>query len=196
MLGQASGELAPDRLEWTLVVRVADADPRAAFDACSARLKDVVRALGDAELSSSAVTVEAEWHTHGHKQTGRQIARGALTVVAPIADAGAVASAAMAAGADDLHGPRALLPDTSELLDDLYEQAVRAARRTAERMATAGGRTLGRMLSVRDPRADEADPYVARAVAASGTGDGEGPPVLARPRRLDVAVAAVFELTG
>ncbi len=195
VLGRATGELAPDRVQWTLAVSEVDTHPSVAFDRCSERLRKLVAALGDAEVVTGKVAVEDEWHRHGHKQTGRHVASGRLTAVAPIERAGVLAAAAMEAGADSLSGPRALYPDDSAAVDALYGAAVTNARATAEQMATAAGRTLGRVVSIRDPRADEPEGrYYASAVAASGGGDEEGPPVLTRPQRLSVAVAVVFEL--
>jgi uncharacterized protein YggE len=193
VLGTATGELAPDRIEWALVVRERDADSRVAFDRCVKRLRELAEALSAADVTTGTVTTEPEFHERGYRPTGRHLASAALIVVVPLAQGGEIAAAAMAAGADELHGPKALLPDTAATLDALFEQAVLAARVTAERMAAAAGRSLGRVVSVRDPRADESDGRV-HGFAASGGGHGDGPPVIARPQRLSVAVAVVFEL--
>ena len=194
VLGTAVGELAPDRVEWTLVVSETDTDPNAAFKRCSERLRVLTEALAEGELTTGRVAVEDEWHTHGHKTTGRHVASGVVTAAAPIARAGELAAAAMNAGADSLQGPHALFPDGAPTHDALFGDAVRSARSTAEQMASAAGRTLGRVVSVRDPRADESDGTVYASAASGGARDGEGPPVLTRPRRLSVAVAVVFEL--
>ncbi len=47
VLGRASGELAPDRIEWTLIVRETDDDPRAAFARCAKRLGTLAGPDGD-----------------------------------------------------------------------------------------------------------------------------------------------------
>ena len=57
VLGRAYGELAPDRIEWTLIVREVDADPRAAFDRCAQRLNALAEALAMAEVTTGAVAV-------------------------------------------------------------------------------------------------------------------------------------------
>jgi uncharacterized protein YggE len=193
VLGTATGELAPDRVEWSLAVRERDADSRVAFDRCAQRLRALAEALSAAEVTTGAVTTAPEFHERGYKPTGRHLASAALTVVVPLAVGGEIAAAAIEAGADELHGPKALLPDTAPTLDALFEQAVRAARVTAEGMAAAAGRSLGRVVSVRDPRADESDGMVYGEAMSAG-GHGDGPPVIARPQRLSVAVAVVFEL--
>jgi uncharacterized protein len=195
VLGRATAELEPDRVQWTLAVSEVDTHPSVAFQRCSKRLRKLVAALGDTEVVTGKVAVEDEWHRHGHKQTGRHVASARLTATAPIELAPALAATAMEAGADSLRGPHALYPDHSAAVDELYGAAVTNARATAEQMATAAGRALGRVVSIRDLRSDEPEGrYYLSAVAASGGGDEDGPPVLTRPQRLSVAVAVVFEL--
>lgn len=91
------------------------------------------------------------------------------------------------------------MPDPAELIDALLAEAVQAARRRAEGMATAAGRRLGRVLSVSDRRAesdDEFDQELRIGTRMSGPSDSDDgvPPVIPRPQRLSVAVAVVFEL--
>jgi uncharacterized protein YggE len=194
VLGTAVGELPPDRVEWTLVVREVDNHASLAFNRCSERLRALAGALAEAELTTGRVNVEEEYHSHGHKLTGRHIATGSLKAASPIDRAGELAATAMNAGADSLFGPRALFPDETGTRDALYGAAVANARATAAGMATAAGRTLGRVVSIRDPRADESDGTVYAMAASGHGGDEDGPPVLTRPQRLSVAVAVVFQL--
>ncbi len=195
VLGTAVGELAPDRVQWKLTVHEADAEPAAAFERCSARLGALAAALADSEVVTDKVTVYEEWHTNGNKKTGRTVASGTLTATSPIDRAGALAATAMHAGADSLHGPRALYPDATATRDALSAQAVTNARATARLMAGAAGRTLGRVVSLRDPRGDErGEPYIEDLRAGGAGGQDDGPPILTRPQRHSVAVAVVFEL--
>ena len=93
-----------------------------------------------------------------------------LVVTAPLEQASTVATAAMDAGADELHGPTLRYPDATASLDALLPQAVEAARRNADAIAAAAGRRAGRVLSVTDPtaRMDPDERRYARATAASG----------------------------
>jgi len=191
-VGNAAGEIAPDRAEWTLAVHETDADPREAFSRCNARMRTVAGALELAEVTIGAVSLAQEYHQHGHKPTGRHLAYGSLVAVAPLDAAGAVAAIGAEYGADRIDGPRFLTPDTEPLLDELAAEAVRAARRRAEKMAEAAGRTLGRALSVRDDRATPEGGHMTYAVAASG-GVNE-PPVAARNVPLRVTAEVTFEL--
>jgi uncharacterized protein len=203
VLGRAVGELAPDRVEWTLTVREEDADPRAAFSRCAERLRALAAGLAAADVTTGAVTVyeHTERGEHGARRpTGRHVAQAALTASAPLDLGGEVAAAAMEAGADQLRGPHPQLPDPAETIDALLAEAVAAARRRAEGMAAAAGRRLGRVLSVSDRRAesdDEFDQELRIGSRMSGGGadyDDSVPPVIPRPQRLSVAVAVVFGL--
>jgi len=201
VVGRARGELAPDRVEWVLVVRETDSDPRAAFARCSDRLRGLAGTLAMAQVTTGAVTV-AELRSPRRpdapsEPTGKHEARAALTAIAPLDLGGEVAAAAMEAGADELHGPKLLTPDAAEAIDALGAQAVKAARRRAERMAEAAGRRVGRAVSIGDHQSfdDEFDDAVmVRRESAGGGGDGR-PPVIPRPQVLVVSVRVVFELT-
>ncbi len=188
--GQAEGEIAPDRAEWTLGVHEADRDVREAFSRCSARMRALAGALELAEVTIGVVRLAPEYDQHG-RTTGTHLAYGALTAVAPVDAAGAVAAIGVEYGADRIDGPRFLTPDAELLLDRLAAEAVRSARRRAEAMAEAAGRALGRALAVRDDRASREDGHVAFAVAASGVGE---PPAAARNVTLRVTAEVTFEL--
>ncbi len=200
VLGRAHGELAPDRIEWTLIIRESDSDPRAAFDRCAQRLATLAGALSMAEVTTGATAVSPERDPETRRPTGRHEAHAALTALAALELGGEVAAAAMEAGADVLRGPHVRLPDAAETVDDLLAEAVLAARRRAERMAAAAGRRLGRVVSVRDARIDEdldveyGDVEVQAMSLRSGGGERGTRAVIPRPQRLYAAVAVVFEL--
>jgi uncharacterized protein YggE len=202
VLGRATGGLEPDRVEWSLLVREEDADPRAAFARCSERLRELTERLAQAELTTGAVTVRehTERGEHGVRvPTGRHAASAALTATAPLELGGEVAAAAIDAGADELRGPYVRFPDPAPLVDDLLAEAVHTARRSAERMAAAAGRALGRVLSVSDGRIESDWEFSSEAQAMSRRSggdslDSEPPPVIPRPQRLFIAVTVVFAL--
>jgi uncharacterized protein YggE len=183
--GTASTEVTPDAVEWSLVVHEAGSDGRETFARCSARLRALLGALEGVEVTTGPVGVSPEVTERG-VPTGRQHARAALTAVAPLTDAGELAAAAIEAGADELHGPTLRTSGIEAARDALYAEAVHAARRRAQAMAEASGRTLGRVLSVRD-----SDEPIGHAVFAASAA---APPVIPRPQKIDVAVQVVFEL--
>jgi len=194
--GVATTERTPDRVEWELVVRETDADARAAFARCTMRLRALAAALSDAEITTGPVAVSPEYGER-HTPTGRQQARASLTAVAPLANAGELAAAAIEGGADELRGPTLRTSGLDEALDALYAEAVHAARRRAERMAEAAGRTLGRVLSARDHIFDDefGDRYGGAQLMSLTGGGGQDPPVVPKPVSLRVAIQVVFELS-
>jgi uncharacterized protein YggE len=84
--------------------------------------------------------VQPRWEERG--PAGAE-AMGAVRVRAAAARAGDVAQAAMAAGADRLHGPRFEYDDADGVRGELLGEAVADARRKADRLAAAAGRRLG-----------------------------------------------------
>ena len=125
--------------------------------------------------------------------------KGYIVVDKAGADEEKLLAAAIDAGADELRGPYVRFPDPAPLVDDLLAEAVHTARRSAERMAAAAGRALGRVLSVSDGRIESDWEFSSEAQAMSRRSggdslDSEPPPVIPRPQRLFIAVTVVFAL--
>jgi uncharacterized protein len=101
---------------------------------------------------------------------------------------GEVAQAAMAAGADRLHGPRFEYEQAGEVRGELLGEAVADARGKAERLAAAAGRRLGPVHQIEEAGPDRTISS-ARTVAATAEPD-------VRPRELTVTatVRVVFAL--
>jgi hypothetical protein len=184
--GTAERAVAPGAATWRAEAVEADDDPRAAFERCSSRLNALVErldALG--EVATEAVVVQPRWEERG--QAGAE-AIGAVRIRAAAARAGDVAQAAMAAGADRLHGPRFEYDDAEGVRRELLGEAVADARAKAERLAAAGGRRLGPVRQIQEA-GPERVPGPQRVMAA------EAPDV--RPSELTVTatVTVVFALT-
>jgi len=183
--GTAQRAVAPGAATWRAEAVEADDDPRAAFERCSSRLNALAARLdGLGEVATEAVVVQPRWEEGG--QAGAE-AIGAVRVRAAAGRAGDVAQAAMAAGADRLHGPRFEYDDAEGVRGELLGEAVADARRKAERLAAAGGRRLGRVRRIEESGPERA-PGPQRVMAA------EAPDV--RPRELTVtaSVTVVFAL--
>jgi len=184
--GTANRAVAPEAATWRAEAVESDDDPRAAFERCSSRLNALVaRLAGVGEVATEAVVVQPRFE-EGSAAGAEAI--GAVRVRVDAGRAGEVAQAAMAAGADRLHGPRFEYDHASEVRGELLGEAVADARRKAERLAAAGGRRLGRVRQIEES-GPERVPSPLRAMAA------EAPDV--RPRELTVtaAVTVVFALT-
>ena len=187
--GTAERAVAPGAATWRAEAVEADDDPRAAFERCSSRLNLLVERLeGLGEVATEAVVVQPRWEERG--PAGAE-AIGAVRVRAAAARAGDVAQAAMAAGADRLHGPRFEYDDAAGVRRELLGEAVADARGKAERLAAAGGRKLGPVRQIQES-GPERTPGHFRAAAETVV---ESPDV--RPRELTVTatVTVTFALT-
>ncbi len=182
--GSASRALAPGAATWRAETVEADDDPRAAFERCSARLNALVErltAVGD--VASEAVVVQPRFEERG--PAGAE-AIGAVRVRASAARAGEVAQAAMAAGANRLHGPWFEYEGAEAAQAALLGDAVADARRKAERLAEAAERSLGPVLAVEE---QPDDIHGFEAVAMS-----RAPDVRPREQIVTAVVRVVFAL--
>jgi uncharacterized protein YggE len=186
--GTAEAAVAPGAATWRAEAVESDDDPRAAFERCTARLNALVERLSAVgEVTTEAVVVQPRFEESG--PAGAE-AVGAVRVRSPAGRSGDVAQAAMAAGADRLHGPRFEYDDARATRGELLAEAVADARRKAERLAAAAGRRLGPVRQIEET-GPEPSPVRMRGVAAVSA---EPPDV--RPRELPVsaAVRVVFAL--
>jgi uncharacterized protein len=187
--GTAERAVAPGAATWRAEAVEADDDPRTAFERCSSRLNALVERLdGLGEVATEAVVVQPRWDERG--VAGGAEAIGAVRVRAAAGRAGDVAQAAMAGGADRLHGPRFEYDDAAGVQRELLGEAVADARGKAERLAAAGGRRLGPVRAIEEA-GPERSPGSVRLAAATV----ESPDV--RPRELTVTatVSVTFALT-
>ena len=184
--GTAQRAVAPGAATWRAEAVESDGDPRRAFERCSARLNTLVERLdGLGEVATEAVVVQPRWEERG--PAGAE-AVGAVRIRAAAARAGDVAQAAMAAGADRLHGPRFEYDDSGGVRSELLGEAVADARSKAERLAAAAGRRVGAVRQMHEA-GPERVPGPQRVMAA------EAPDV--RPSELTVTatVTVMFALT-
>jgi uncharacterized protein YggE len=193
--GHAQREIEPSGGRWSIVAEEERPDPSAAFEDCAARANAIVESvepvIGDGRLSTGPVTVRARRRDYdGPVVAHRAVAR--IEVVAGLEDAGAIAEAAMRAGATGLNGPAPDYPDEAAVRPALLREAVAEARTKAEAIAAEAGRKLGAVVSVSEPRHDEV--IYARAASMEAAGDGEGPPVRPGPRTVSATVRVHFEL--
>ena len=176
--GAASRAVAPGTATWRAETVEADDDPRAAFERCSARLNALVERLAAVgEVATEAVVVQPRFEERGPE------AVGAVRVRCPAERAGEVAQAAMAAGANRLHGPQFEYEVEDAVREDLLADAVAHARRKAERLASAAGRRLGPVRSVAESH--ERDVVELAAI---------GPDVRPRDQTVTANVTVVFGL--
>jgi uncharacterized protein len=193
--GHASRDLEPSGGRWSIVAEEERPDPASAFEDCAARANAIVEALepllDDGRLSTGPVTVQARRRDYdgpvlAHRATARVEVRASLD------HAGAIAEAAMRAGATALSGPHPDYPDETAVQAELRREAVADARAKAEAIAGAAGSVLGPAVSVID---DPDTVHVgARYASMESGGDAAGPPVRPGPRTVSATVRVRFEL--
>ena len=194
--GTASRSVPADRAVWALVVVETGEAPAEAFGRCGRRLDALTRALRDAlgeaaEVRTGALSVQPQRDVEGRRLETVEV-RGQVVVDVPVEAAGRASGAAMSAGADRLEGPALEVRAATAIGEELLADAVAAARRKAERIASAAGRRLGRVVSV----AEEVDGgiHLRAAVTVSASSGWDGPELEPSDARLEASVQVVFAL--
>ena len=166
----------------TLAEATADAARR--MSAVVARIK----ALGvpDADITTVAYSVDPRMapidpaRRDPPRLVGYQVTNLAQVTVRKPADAGSILDGAVAAGANAVRGIRFTLADSSAAQAEARKQAVADALAKARQLATAGGVTLGPVLTIRESGGPAPVPMRAMSFGAVST------PI--EPGQLDVTV--------
>jgi uncharacterized protein len=184
--GTASRAVAPGTATWRAEAVEVDDDPRTAFERCSGRLNGLVSRLAAVgEVDTEAVVVQPRFDER------RPEAVGAVRVRCPAERAGEVAQAAMAAGADRLHGPMFDYEAQDAVREELLAEAVGDARRKGERLAAAAGRRLGPVRRIEERGPDDRVPFVDAVAMSAG---GPAPDVRPREQTVMATVTVAFAL--
>jgi uncharacterized protein YggE len=172
--GTGSVQAAPDVLTVDLAVEVHAAGVDAALASANEAMSAIQRAVLSAgvrhdDLQTADLAIRTDYD-HEHRRTSGFVVTQALRVlVRDVSTAGAIISAAAAAGGDAtrVHGVTFAVEDDGDLLDQARQRALADARHRADLLATAAGRRLGRALRIveQDGRG-EPRPMAARAMAA------------------------------
>lgn len=193
--GTARRGVAADRAVWTVVVTESGEVPAEAFSRCGERLDALTRSLrdalgDDADVRTGSLSVQPQRDRHGRRLDQVDV-HGQVTVDVPVREAGRAAGAAMAAGADRLNGPSLEVREWEAIAEALHGDAVAAARRKAERIASVAGRRLGRVVSVAE---DDEERGFAVVPMSRGGGDDDGPELAPADTRISATVHVVFAL--
>lgn len=203
--GRARRSVTPDVATWSAATEARGQTQREAFATCSEQLaalttatKDAARKTAGVTISASGVYVHPEWDDRGRKRTG-YIAGGSVTIRAGLEDAARLGQAALDAGAIRLDGPSFEVREPDLIRDEMLALAVTNARVTAERMAAADGRTVGRAIAIVDGSPDAGSAVMApRMMARSMQMDSAAaaPPLEPGEEMLEAMVSVTFELAG
>ena len=186
--GAGSVTAVPSRAQLSLGVDSRAANAR---DAAAANAKDMreviaaVKAAGAKDVQTQSVSLSPQTGANG-AVTGF-VASNTVTATIDVARAGAVIDAAVAAGANQVAGPSLSVDDADALYRQALTAAVADARRKAETLAGAGGRTLGPVTTIAE--ASQSTP-----VPMLGKSDASATPIEAGTQEIQASVTATFAL--
>jgi uncharacterized protein len=192
--GNASIDTTPDRAVLSFGVESQAESARAALAANAAEMRRVLaalRAAGATELQSQSVSVSPRYGDQMAVQ-GYVAQNSVSATIRQLVQAGAVIDAAVAAGANQVHGPSLVRGDQSELYRRALRAAVDDARASAQALAAAANVSLGRITAVVESgRAPQPLPFAAadRAIAAEST------PLEPGTQQITATVTVTFSIT-
>ncbi len=164
--------------------------------ATAAKITSALKKQGIAgeDIQTSNVSVYPQQIDRGGKPviTGYQASISVTAKVKDIGTLGDVITAANDAGADTISGPSFNISENSRYQAEAIDDAVAKARKSAEAMAKAAGKTVGDVLSMGTTDVNVPIPLAGRAWAA----DSAKASVPIEPGQLEVTadVTVVFEL--
>jgi uncharacterized protein len=196
--GAGTTQAVPDTAEMSFGVTTTSANAKTALDEASRtaeRIASAVKKQGIAgeDIQTQDVSVYPQTTDQNGKQviTGYQASLNVRVKVRDISKLGEVISAANAAGANNISGPTFTIDDPAPVRAKAIDEAVADARKSAEAMAKAAGKSVGAVLSMSSSDAGTV-PMAFRAADAAGSAKT----VPIEPGQLDITanVVVVFEL--
>jgi uncharacterized protein YggE len=180
-------------------VSTMSANAKSALDEAAKSAEQIAAALkkqgiADEDIQTQDVSLYPQTVDQGGKQviTGYQASLSVRVKVRDIAKLGEVISAANAAGANDISGPAFTIDDPAPARAKAIEEAVADARKSAEAMAKAAGKSVGAVLSMSSSDVG----LVPGPMYSASDMAGAAKDVPIEPGQLDItaSVVVVFEL--
>jgi uncharacterized protein len=154
--GSGKAFLAPDIATISIGVRTEDADPAQAMEDSNARaqsIADALEAMGvearDIQTSSFNIYPNQQYDQSGNPMSTTYVVENNVSVtVRDLTELGALLSATVEAGANQVYGIQFDVEDREEALGEARQGAIDDARAKAEALATAAGVSLGDLQSI------------------------------------------------
>jgi len=197
--GAGTTQAVPDTAEMSFGVTTMSANAKSALDEAAKSAEQIAAALkkqgiADEDIQTQDVSVYPQTVGQDGKQviTGYQASLRVRVKVRDIAKLGEVISAANAAGANDISGPAFTIDDPAPARAKAIDEAVADARKSAEAMATAAGKSVGEVLSMTSSDVG----LVPGPMYSTSDMAGAARDVPIEPGQLDItaSVVVVFEL--
>jgi uncharacterized protein YggE len=196
--GAGTTQAAPDTAEMSFGVTTMSSNAKTALDDAAKiaeRIASAVKKQGIAgeDIQTRDVSVYPQSSDQNGKQviTGYQASLSVQVKVRDIAKLGEVISAANAAGANTISGPSFTIDDPAPVRAEAIDEAVADARKSAEAMAKAAGKSVGDVLSI---SSSDMGSFPGPMYSASDVATAKSVPI--EPGQLDITatVVVVFEL--
>ena len=197
--GAGTTQAVPDTAEMSFGVTTTSPNAKSALDEASKSAEQVASAVKKKGIAGEDIqTRDVSVYPQTVDQNGKQVITGyqaSLNVTVKVRDLsklGEIISAANAAGANDISGPTFTIDDPAPARAKAIEEAVADARKSAEAMAKAAGKSVGTVLSMSSSDAGQ----VPSAMYGASDVAGAAKAVPIEPGQLDITanVVVVFEL--
>ena len=196
--GSGTTQAAPDTAEMSFGVTTTSSNAKSALDDAAKIAEQIAAAvkkqgIAEKDIQTRDVSVYPQTVDRNGKQviTGYQASLSVGVKVRDIARLGETISAANAAGANTISGPTFTIGDPAPVRAQAIDQAVTDARKSAEAMAKAAGKSVGAVLSM---SSSDVSPVPGPMYGASVVRAAKAVPI--EPGQLDVTanVIVTFEL--
>jgi uncharacterized protein YggE len=197
--GAGTTQAVPDTADMSFGVTTTSPNAKAALDEASKSAEQIASAVkkqgvAGEDIQTQNVSVYPQTVDQNGKQviTGYQASLSVSVKVRDISKLGEVISAANAAGANDISGPTFSIGDPAPARAKAIDEAVADARKSAEAMAKAAGKSVGAVLSMSSSDVG----MVPGPMYSTSDMAGAAKSVPIQPGQLDITanVVVVFEL--
>lgn len=151
------------------------------------RVIDAVKAAGGRQVGTQSVSLSQVLGQNG--EPSGFAASNVVSATVDVERAGAVIDAAVDAGANQVNGPMMSVADQGKLYRQALKAAVADARLSAETLAAAAGRSLGKVTSVVESGGATPVPMFAKTAASDA-----GTPIEAGTQQTTASVTVTFAL--
>jgi len=200
--GHGMLEVAPDAATISVGVLVSRPSQKKSREEAAVRANAIVASIKgagiperDIQTSRFSVSPQRTFDPKGKPGdiVGYEVRNTVNVIVRDLDRVSEVLDAAMAAGANEVHGPDFFIQHPEAAEDDVRRLAMASARRRAEVLAAVEGKTLGPVRSIVD--AESRAPIPRMALMAKAVSADVTTPIEAGTERITASVEVVWELT-
>lgn len=161
--GEAKADQMPQVARFSASVSAFNADKQTAVNEVNTKMEKLVKDVKDfgidsKDIQTQSVSVneinnEAEimiYPPRPKTEKGWQVSNSITLTLRNIDKASGLTNLLQSSGATNVSGPSFSLDDTAEIQSDLLAEAIADAKQKAQKAAAAGGRKLGKMITVNE----------------------------------------------